>query len=379
MRLFKTLFVLSICLVFATGISIAQICGDASGDNQVNVVDMAKIADYIGGLPGTINLDNADCDGVSGVTLSDLVTICNSVFRTGSLNCITTGSYSFAPTNDTIHILRVTDVPADVDEVYLLVAGSFSSVADGISVPIHGNGPGSSNLFDINAVFGLNNNVSGGSMISQDEWSLFFVPLSNPNLLDGTNNLLMLKYTRTAAGVGSVLPEAYDRPDPWKIAVARNNDLYTPEIVYHDSYYPDGILQLSDDDLHFDAIVDSPSPNTYEIAITHATLDVGFKLSSTTPWINIDQTTGVTPATVTVTADATGLGVFEYNGKINVYYDGFQSVIDTIGLTMTVHPLGNPTFPPGDVNCDGALNTLDMVYLINYFYRFGSAPFPCGN
>jgi hypothetical protein len=55
------------------------------------------------------------------------------------------------------------------------------------------------------------------------------------------------------------------------------------------------------------------------------------------------------------------------DGKLYMYDDGFRILISS----------GSPTFGNGDVNCDGARNSADVVYLINYLFMGG--PEPCAN
>jgi hypothetical protein len=55
------------------------------------------------------------------------------------------------------------------------------------------------------------------------------------------------------------------------------------------------------------------------------------------------------------------------DGQLYMFDDGFRILVSS----------GSPTFGNGDVNCDGARNSADVIYLINYLFLSG--PEPCAN
>lgn len=54
-------------------------------------------------------------------------------------------------------------------------------------------------------------------------------------------------------------------------------------------------------------------------------------------------------------------------------------VVLLVGLvwTPTTTALAQGEYHPGDVNCDSVLNSMDIIYLVNYVFKSGVAP--CGN
>jgi hypothetical protein len=378
MRIVKLLILSAFVCISLSGAVQAQTCGDASGDASVNILDIVTILEYIAGNPNPINLPNADCDGVTGVTMGDAVALIGNFFRSEALDCTVGGSYSFASApNDTVYLPIMPGIPAEVNEVYLLVAGNFSSVTKGLYVPILENGSGANNMFTLSTVYGANYTLGNGILTEPNKRVLVSAEFNVPDVLVGSKNLHLLRYTRTSPGVGIISPEAYDRPSPWDISISRDNDLYKPELSYYLVDFGAPSLQVSNHDLHFHALTDQISLDTFLVDFSYNSMNVGFHLYSPSSWISFDQTTGVTPSTVTFTADAAGLGTFEYYGEIYVSYDGFSPLVDTINITLTVHPAGNPAFPAGDVNCDQALNILDLTHMVDFFFRGGLRPFPC--
>ena len=56
--------------------------------------------------------------------------------------------------------------------------------------------------------------------------------------------------------------------------------------------------------------------------------------------------------------------------------DGFLTLVDIIYLVQYFFAGGPPPTPPqvGDVNCDGKCAVGDLIYLINYLWKFGPPP-----
>jgi len=56
--------------------------------------------------------------------------------------------------------------------------------------------------------------------------------------------------------------------------------------------------------------------------------------------------------------------------------DGFLTPVDLIYLVQYFFQGGLPPAPPqvGDVNCDGKCTVGDLIYLINYLFKFGPPP-----
>jgi len=380
MKIIKVTALMALACFALAGEVSAQVCGDADGNGSLNILDVAITANYICGLPDPINLANADCDGVPGVTISDLAAIIGYVYARLPVDCNLSGSYSFANANsDTIYVPRILNVPAEVDQVDLLVFGTFSSLTDGMYMPIKELGIGSSSNFDLDRVIPVNYGVGGGVVTNPNERVLFLNDnyTDPPGFMNGNQNLMMLSYQRISPGIATIIPEPFDRPSPWNIAITRNDDLLFPVVAYYDVTSPSGGLEISDHDFAFHALVNAPSLDTFRVDISQGPYGVAFELSSSVPWVTASQYNGVTPATVTFLANASGMGVFEYSGVIRVSYGGIWTPVDSMNVSLTVHPAGNPTFPAGDTNCDGALNILDLTNLVDFFFRGGLRPFPC--
>ena len=381
MKLFKSAVLISLfCLAFS-GAASAQVCGDANSDNNINILDMILILDYVAGKPNAINLANADCDGVPGVTIYDMITIWSKAFQGLPMDCTPAGAYSFADANnDTIYVPRLVNIPEEVNKVNLLVFGSFSSVTDGFFMPTKEIGAGASANFDLTGILVNSRGIGGGTIMNSNERSIFLSDNFDydQGFLNGGQNLAVLTYERTAPGVGAIAPEPFDRPSPWKIAIARNDDLIVPLIQHYDLISADGGLDLSAQDFHFHSLQDAQSLDTFQLNISQGPYGVAFTVESSVPWILADQYSGVTPATVTFLAHGSGIGIGDFNGVIRVSYAnvGFLPV-DSVNLAFTVHPSGNPTFPAGDVNCDQAFNILDLTHIVDFIFRGGTRPFPC--
>lgn len=378
MKLSKsTAIVMALCLALSATAG-AQVCGDANGNGSVNLVDVVMALDYVGGVAVPINLGNADCDGIPGVTISDVAAITDKVFALLPVDCTPSGSYSFMPAvNDTIFVPKLLNIPDYVVNANLLVFGSFSDEPEAVYLPILEQGTGSNDAFELISVVASTPNIGGGVISGTEARVLFNVGLP-PNKLNTNQNLILLKYQRMSPGTGNISPEVFDRPDPWFKAIARDNDLLIPTIQYYEVSSPNGGLELSAHSFNFHALSNAASIDTFTVEIAQGPYGVAFEIYESIPWLTASQYSGVTPATITFLADANGLGVFDsYVGLVNVNYSGIGSPVDSINVELTVHPSGDPSFPAGDVNCDQNFNIVDLNHLVNYFFRGGLRPFPC--
>ena len=358
----------------------STLCGDVTDDDVLNIIDIVTIIDYTKGLPVTpFNAANADCDGVTGITLSDIVALSANFFAMIPLNCSISGSYSYsAAGNDTIYIPRLLDVPEEIDNVSLMIVGSFDQDAGGLFLPFLEQGTGSNAVFELISSIPSNLGVGSGTEIGNDTTLLLQIDAYQyPHFLNNNENLLMLNYTRVSAGAGNIAPEAIDLDTPLDLVLERGSDLLVPVIAYYDATAGAGGFELSTNSLTFNAFADSLAIETRLLGVGHNGLAVGYELETTESWLNVDINNGVTPATITVNADATGLGPLDYTGYIRINYENISQPADSILVTMSVHPTGSITFPAGDLNCDGGFNILDLVYIVDFIFRGGPTAFPC--
>ena len=98
MRSLKLTAVALLMMFLLVGSSFSStLCGDASDDDILNILDFVTLIDYIKGLPvSPFNAANADCDGVTGITLSDVVALSGYIFGGFSINCSVSGGYSYS-------------------------------------------------------------------------------------------------------------------------------------------------------------------------------------------------------------------------------------------------------------------------------------------
>jgi len=389
MKTGRILLIIIAALSFAAPTISAQACGDVNNDGATNVADLVQTFNYIDGPPDPLyNTAAGDCDDKAGVTISDALRLANNVFLAIPLECNISSTYSFAPApNDTIFIPRMLGIPDGTSEVNLLVYGSFSSPAGGLYVPIMHYGTGSNSAFQFYGAAGADFDMINAGDPGGDTTVLWAVDMVNRGDYNGNQNLFMLKYQRNSAGPGDVAPEAFDRTTDWQIAIERGGDLFRPVIVYYDA--ADVALAIVPGQLLFNAAPDSMSHDTTWVSFiaSGAPLGIGFSITRSDTWIILDDYNGIlpwpsytTPASVPISADATGFGVMDYQGVIHVYYKGFNGwgqPIDSIMITMSVNSDPGPQYPPGDLNCDGQVDIGDIVFLVNFLFINGPAPAFC--
>ncbi|MCH7691525.1 MAG: hypothetical protein IIA17_10850 [candidate division Zixibacteria bacterium] len=367
--------------LFFSPVAFAQVCGDANNDGTFGISDFTTLLDYMrGGTPASFDSANADCDGIPGISISDVERMAEYIFQGGSLNCTLSGSYSFsAAPNDTIYLPRLLNVPDSITGAGLLVFSSFSSNVDGFYVPLLSKGTGSSSHFDLSSTFhNTGINIVLSSTFDPDTNIVLGIDLVGTGVFTGSpKNLLLLNYTRQTTGTADIVPEEFDFTSPLLFAVVINGDLRVPVVQYYDASSPEPFV-ISTRNIFLNASEDSLSTNSIMVDIDFPVPGVSFELDPSQSWINLSSTTGTTPATVTVSGDAIGLTQGNYAGTIAVEFAGIGTTVDLINVEMAVDSvIVIPFFPPGDANCDGSYDILDLVYTVDFIFRGGPNAFPC--
>lgn len=367
--------------LFFSPVAFAQICGDANNDSTFGISDLITMLDYMRGVtPASFDSANADCDGIPGISISDVERMSEYIFRLGSLNCTLSGSYGFsAAPNDTIYLPRLLNVPDSITGAALLVFSSFSSNVDGFYVPLLSKGTGSSSHFDLSSTFPQTGiDVLMSSTYDPDTNIVLGVDLFGSGIFTGSpKNLLLLNYVRQSMGTADIIPEEFDRFSPNLFAVLISNDLYVPVVQYYDAYQPYPFI-ISSRDIFLNALADSISANSTMIDLDFPLTGVRYELEPSDPWIVLSATTGNSLSMINVSGDAAGLTEGIYSGTIAVRFEGIGSIVDLIDVEMAV---GTDTvitfFPPGDANCDGSYDILDLTYTVDFLFRGGPPALPC--
>ena len=371
----------TVVVLILSPVSFAQVCGDANNDGTFGIADLVTLLDYMrGGTPASFDSANADCDGIPGISISDVEGMAEYIFQGGSLNCTLSGSYGFSSApNDTIYLPRLLNVPDSITGAALLVFSSFSSNVDGFYVPLLSKGTGSSSHFDLSSTFPKTGiNVVMSSTYDPDTNFVFGVDLIGTGIFTGSpKNVLLLNYTRQTTGTADIVPEEFDFASPLLFAINISGDLLVPVVQYYDAYQPNPFI-ISSRDIFLNAVENELSSNSINISLEFPISGVQYKLVPSESWIVLSATTGNSLSMINVSGDATGLTEGTYAGTIAVQFAGIGTTVDLINVEMAVDSvIVIPFFPPGDANCDGSYDILDLVYTVDYIFRGGPNAFPC--
>ncbi len=373
--------VLAILVIFIfSPVTIAQVCGDANNNGEFGISDFTTTLDYMrGGTPASFDSANADCDGIPGISISDVERMAEYIFQSGSLNCTLSGSYSFSSTSiDTIFLPRLFNVPDSVTGAGLLVVSAFHSTVDGFYVPLLSKGTGSSSHFDLSSTFhNTGIQIVMSSTFDPDTNIVLGVDLVGSGVFIGSpKNVLLLNYTRQTTGTADIVPEEFDFTSPLLFAVNILGNLHVPVVQYYDAYQPYPFI-ISSRDIFLNAVGNELSSNSTTISLEFPITGVQYKLVPSESWIVLSATTGNSLSMINVSGDATGLSAGTYAGTIAVQYEGIGTNVDLINVEMAVDTSFVIIFPPGDANCDGAYNILDLTFAVDFIFRGGPAPVAC--
>ena len=378
------LFICLLALLVLPAISIAQVCGDVNNSGVVDLADISHLESYLVHFgPQPIGITNADADGRNGVTYSDQVRLLDWLFNGGvTLDCSRSLTYSFTPApNDTIFLPRSVDIPDGVDTFYLPVVTSFEPGCDAMYVPTLQRGPGSTANFRLagTTATGLASPWLAPASQVWGEPDTVILNMASVDGVAGRNQYLVMKYVRTAPGVGRIRPTAVDRSTLWRPTIVRNDDMLIPTIVYTDIALPPDSLHASPTSFAFTARAGRPATDTFTLTLTSSGAEVPFDLTILTiPWIKIlDYGSGITPWAVRVTADAETLVAGTYNEAITVNSSDPDVVIDPVTIPVTFTVLPPVVFPSGDFNCDGIIDLSDLARMIAYLVLRNPLPAPC--
>jgi len=352
----------------------AQICGDANDDGTLTIADLVVIINYIGqSAPQEINPAKADCDGRTGITISDAQALARYLFRAEEgLDCSPTGSYSFAPSlADTIFLPSMNSIPDDLDSVFLPMMVSLESNTDAFYVPTVYSQDGTDAFFLRRIDQREYVQAAGASFLFEDSLTFYGTDFSG-SALDGYHELFDLVFWRHNPGVVSLQTAAVNRSSLLSFAVEKDGDLYTPVIQYYEVAVPVPSVTVSETGLAFTATAGTWSYTTHEVEFVSDSRQVSFNLEVSDDWIAIQDLPAeglTTPATIVVRLNATELGIGDYSGQISIVnVDPADAGFTTDQITVSATVNAPLMLPPGDLNCNGVVTISDVALLIDCLF-----------
>jgi hypothetical protein len=379
----KTIFsILTVALIMISPTISAQMCGDANSDTTINIQDLIYIIEYLRDVPTSppINLANADCDGITGVTIGDAVSVSNHMFHLEPINCNVSGSYTYPPSLvDTVFFPRMLGVPDAINHVSLPVITVFQDSVQGVYLPFLHQGSGASGNFAYSDTYLGQDAVLVDGDLTADTTILMGIDIYNGQF-SGTHEYFTLLYDRTSAGIGDVIPEPTDRTALWQIAIEKDGELYRPVIEYYDVPLPADTLYFTPTEIIANVNASEPFPDTFLVDFTSGPLPVNFNLTPSDSWIvlvDFPPEGLTTPASVEVTFNSFALGAGTYTGTIDVINTDPDAIlpVDHVDITLTINPPVG--YPWGDLNCDGETNVVDLSLLVDYLFKGAPPHAPC--
>jgi hypothetical protein len=363
----------------------AQVCGDVNGDGDINVLDIVMCVNYLAwGPTGNEILANMDCDGRTGVTVSDAMRMVDNLFRSGDPidGCNPTQTYTFATSvEDTVFIPYLSSIPADLNTIELPLLTSFAPDTRafyGLIQVREINGPG---LFAHNAVSTPPSSNILVSWFLDADTVVFEGAEIMPGDFAGRREFFTYKYTRQAPGVASLASYAADRNSLLRICIEKGGDLYLPVLQYYEPPIPLPYVNVDPTAVQMTTLAGQEDFDTYDITFTSELRTISFNLEVSDPWITIENFSPggyTTPATITVRGDATNLGIGDYTGQIvitNPVPEDAAFSSDVIDISL--HATDPGSYPFGDLNCDGIVSIGDISVLIDYLFISQEPIPPC--
>jgi hypothetical protein len=365
-------------------------CGDANGDYVVDVVDLVYAFNYCfknGSVPH--NLFSADLDGYASTTVRDLAYLSRYLFEGGDMpNCNRVGEY--VPTLESADTITIEPsiLPASVRKVTVTLNYTNHDTIAALALPLK---------VTIGGIIPVIDSVVIGQRMSsfiykatttnpsQGTVNVGFVMGSNPGLSPGSGTMLTLYL--------SITPEPDDRqirvdtlrlsPANYPLFVIRTTlDGVVPEFQY--------LNQQTNDTLQYfayspvDMIVTAPNGDSIGVSF------------NTIPNASYDTTTdrnhdGDKDDIVTIPNPLVGSYLVRIVAEPGADTGHYTEAVKLDGneehvmvLNASVPPPGHAdtvvysvvSYLRGDVNADGKKTVSDVVFLINYLFKGGSAPDP---
>ena len=368
-------------------------CGDVDGDGSVDIADMVHLLVYVGtngwGEPAPPNPNDADVDGRTGLTISDVVAIVDYIFVTfDPLQCTQAQTYGFSPaTADSVFFPQMLSVPDGVDTVVMPIITHLDASTQGLFLSYLKKGPGTTNFAlrkmtwsstIANTIFKFDNS---NYWVTDDTGGIEVISTQMPNTdFHGRHTFGSLMYVRTAPGAGAIVPTLINRTSLLKPSVEKNGDLFLPVTQYYNFAFPPETLIVSLSSMNFDGVAGFPSTDSFVVSFTSSGLPISFELTGTELWIAIVDTGAVgfrTPCNVIVKTDATATGIGNYTGQIlfSALSPAAPTTIPYIDVSFNVRAPN--VYPFGDMDCDGVVDISDLTKLVDYMYISLTPMIPC--
>ena len=378
MRIGRLVVMVVTCVVGLSAPALPQVCGDANGNGTINLGDIAMMCTWLamGDASGLTPNGRWDCDNRQGVTIADVEVITQYLIgENPTFDCVINNTYGFTPSlSDTVFLPYMNSIPDELDSVALPIMTSFAENTRAFYIPIWAHeteGPGLFSLTGAETVEDISFGYAGRAW--PDTAALMgneTEPIGEP--FTGRHSPFQLIFTRNQSGLANIACPDVVRSPTLRIAVEKNGDLYTPVVVYVEVPLPHPIVTTTPSPLAMAAKAGFWSTALYQVTFTSDLGPVSFKLAASDSWIVIDDlspTGYTTPATITVQANASTLGVGDYAGQIT-FTDVTPAEAELLpaALDVTLAVTEPMMFPPGDLNCDGQVSIGDVALLIDCLF-----------